>query len=351
MRMTRSIKRWWQGRQQSRYLRSRLHLVMDVAMLALVVVMLGLLAYAFFWRPETIGLPPIGNNGEPTVEPHFDQSDLPLDLEVSLSPAKEGKYRVEIGYENAFDRDLENVRLSLGTEGNAKLRRFDIISSSTNWQDEGDYILVDKIASGEKGKIEIDVEFASLAKQLVIKVSSGYASGSQTASESFASNQLIVPASINLVVDAYYYTSQGDQIGIGPIPPMVGLPTSYWILLDLSSSNGDLKDFALASTLPVGVKFTGNRTLTKGEMNYNEGARQIIWKVSTVEDGEKISGGFEVEITPIESQVGQTIVLVEKTAYSASDGLSGSLITGSAGKIDTRLEKDSLAASDGKVIR
>jgi len=313
--------------------------------------MMALLAYVIFWQPE------FGTwVGRPTHETvpleSFDQNDLPLNVTPSLKEGKSvGEYLLNLEYRNSFSRELNNVKLSIIGESGEEIKSVVIVSDTgEKWRVQDGYLLSDQILSGETGELDLKISISNLSKQLKLKVTASYTSGEQSANQSFASNLIFIPATVALTANAYYYTSQGDQIGIGPLPPVVGLPTRYWILFDLGVANGDLENFALVATLPKEVKFTENRTLIVGEMSYNPGANQVLWKVPQLREGELAKAGFEVEVIPNEQQIGQVLNLVDKIVYNAKDSLFGQEISGSVAKIDTRLEKDSLATSDGQVI-
>lgn len=352
MGMTKSIKHWWRRRHERHYLKSHLHLVLDISMLLLVIAMLGLLAYVFFYRPEIVNLPFWSHTDKTQVQGEkFDSGNLPLNISSSISKSDKGNYLMKIDYKNDFSQDLENVKISVSDEYGAKIDRFEIYGTDSIWKDAGNYIEADKISAGEQGSVSLYIWLSGASKEVRMKASSSYASGDQSASESFFTNPIVTPVDINLSAGAYYYTAQGDQLGIGPIPPMVGLPTSYWILFDLNASNGDAKDFALVADLPKGVEFTGNRTMLSGDMSYNSSAKQVVWKIGEVKEGDKINAGFEVKITPTSDQAGKVLPLVSKISYNALDSLSGEAVSGASGAIDTKLSNDSLAASDGKVIK
>jgi hypothetical protein len=276
----------------------------------------------------------------------FNQANLPLTISPEIS--REGdSFLLKIPYHNQSAFDLEDIKLSFSAEGPARIESFKIAGSQT-WSDAGKYVELASLPAGASGELTISLHLIGVKVKTLLKVTASYSSGNQIASESFTSNEVAVPASLSISAAAYYYSRQGDQLGIGPIPPIVGIPTRYWILID-GKANGNLSDFALTAYLPQGVSFTGNKTMIAGHINYNEAARQIIWQVGNLTDGEAVNCGFEVEIIPESFQVGRVPLLIGKISYSGYDQSAQTIISGTAAEIDASLPQDKLAHGDGIV--
>ena len=69
---------------------------------------------------------------------------------------------------------------------------------------------------------------------------------------------------LNVRSAGYYYSPQGDQLGIGPLPPMVDIQTNYWIFWQIGNFNSDLENFTLTAQLPENIVWTGKKSLLAG---------------------------------------------------------------------------------------
>jgi hypothetical protein len=143
---------------------------------------------------------------------------------------------------------------------------------------------------------------------------------------------------------ARYYTSEGDQIGRGPLPPKVGSATRYWIFASLETGATQLQGGTVRFVLPNGVAFTGRAATTVGEDAFLEGDR-LVWRVGTVEAHagvlhEAPSVSFEVALTPTEAQIGTTPSLVTSAVFSGTDAWTGAAMTSNSPGLTTQLPGD-----------
>ncbi len=65
------------------------------------------------------------------------------------------------------------------------------------------------------------------------------------------------PTSIVISAAARYYSATGDQVGVGPISPIVGQATRYWIVWSVDPGVNGLKDVTLSGALPSDARATG----------------------------------------------------------------------------------------------
>src|SRR3989344_3488044 len=63
-------------------------------------------------------------------------------------------------------------------------------------------------------------------------------------------SEIILPTTIKLQSSAKYYTTEGEQLGLGPIPPIAGQPTRYWLFINVSGFTHDLSDASVSAKLP-----------------------------------------------------------------------------------------------------
>lgn len=125
-------------------------------------------------------------------------------------------------------------------------------------------------------------------------------------------------------IAARYYTSEGDQLGRGSLPPQMGKTTKYWIVVNIANTSNALNDAVFTGLLPEGVEFTGKQSVTVGpQIIFNPASRAVSWRHSSLPAYSRTGLYFEVAITPKNSQVGQTVPLAESLKFSAMDDFTG----------------------------
>ena len=144
---------------------------------------------------------------------------------------------------------------------------------------------------------------------------------------------------------ARFFTSEGDQIGRGPLPPKVGSATRYWIFASLETGATELQGGVLSFGLPNGVAWTGRAAATVGAEPAIEGDR-LVWRVGTVAPHagtlfEAPSISFEVALTPTTAQIGTSPLLVSQVAFTGTDAWTGAALDASQGGLTTQLPGDS----------
>jgi len=152
---------------------------------------------------------------------------------------------------------------------------------------------------------------------------------------------------------AYYYSSQGDQLGVGPLPPQVGMATNYWIFWELNNRGNDLSNFTLSADLPAGVIWSGKKTMSAGTLRYNDSTGRVVWSLDQITK-EASSGdyylGFEVSLFPEAKDLGQLMILAKNLNYQALDSFVGADISGSLNDLSTNLDADLLGRGRGQVV-
>jgi hypothetical protein len=137
---------------------------------------------------------------------------------------------------------------------------------------------------------------------------------------------------------AKYYTAEGDQLGFGPLPPQVNQTTSYWLFWKIRSGSNDLKNIIINGTLPDNVSFNGKTSVTSGQgLEFNPLTRVISWKIDELTRQDLAQAGFEVEITPLPSQVNTSPILLNKIIIEALDSYTDQKIQKSSGDLTTAL--------------
>lgn len=350
--MIRIIHRYFRGRWERFYIKSRWHLVLDLS-LSLVIIILAIAVFTlYFYRPNLAWLG-LGNVYQPIVDLNNPPLEFNFSVATSTVRTEEG-VALKINFKNNGLSVINNLSLALnGNDNNFTINKLEIAEDSAQGVIQGRTLIFQRIASGESGEVQLKVYFnvKDIAQRtLGWQASSEYTFGGQILKENITLPPLTLTADLTVKSYAYYTSPQGDQLGIGPLPPIVGLPTSYWIFWEAKSAY-DFKNLVFSARLPQGVELASGRSLLSGEFNYSSSSRQIIWKVSDLkgnDDSYRLS--FEVQLTPAASQIDQILPLLNNFRYYAVDALTGEEINNTLAPLDTDLAADRFNSGQGRVI-
>jgi len=150
----------------------------------------------------------------------------------------------------------------------------------------------------------------------------------------------------------YYHSPQGDQLGIGPLPPIIDVPTTYWLIVKAINSGNNLRNLSFSAQLPPSVELSGEQSLLAGRYSYNQETRRLIWQVDSLEaSGGDYIANFALVLTPTDSQIGKNAYLLKNLQYHADDVLTGSVISSQLSDLDTSLPDDRLNRGSGVVVK
>lgn len=149
---------------------------------------------------------------------------------------------------------------------------------------------------------------------------------------------------------AFYYNEYGDQIGIGPLPPIAGIPTNYWIFFEIQNGENDVKNIDLYTNLGKNVYNTKNKNIKLGDFTINQNG-QINWSTINIEKNQKIKIAFEVSFVPDENSIGKIINIIHNTKIFAYDEMCKKQISTEGEDLDTNLKYDSYAKNQGIIQR
>ena len=162
--------------------------------------------------------------------------------------------------------------------------------------------------------------------------------------------EVITPITSPVILDSFgrYSTAQGDQLGRGPLPPLVGIETKYWAFINLTGTTNTLENIEITADLADNVRFTGKQTVSVGDpVQHDNGT--ISWTVDQVDPtfdpaGRIVGLAFEVGITPTEEQVGTAPTLLENIQITGTDSVTGAFVSATGPVVTTNLPHDTMAA-------
>lgn len=347
--MFKFIHRYLRGRWERYYLKSHWHLVLDLSLLLIIIILAGTVAGLYFYRPNF----PVTKYTPPVV----DLDNPPLELNYSLASSslriKEAAL-LKIDFKNNGTAAIDNIQINLTTvDSNFVVSRLETASQST-LKINGREVVLTRIEAGESGEAVLKIYFNqknSQARAINWQAQSQYIFAAQLLKATINLPSLIIPAELEVKGVAYYTSPQGDQLGIGPLPPIATVPTNYWVFWEASSAH-DFKNLVFSARLPKGVELYGGRSLLAGEFNYSTSSRQVIWKIPNLKGGDSSYRlGFEIQLMPTLEQVGQVLPLLTGGRYYSQDALTGAESSGSLNQLSTNLEGDHFNAGQGEVVK
>lgn len=151
-----------------------------------------------------------------------------------------------------------------------------------------------------------------------------------------------------------YYSVDGEQLGRGPLPPMAGQQTTYWIFLHVPTLPEGATEVDIAAPLPLGVLWLQKQSVspaTLPSVTYNPNKREIRWSARGVSrellaQGVGIAGA--VAVTPQANQLGKELTLLGSARLTLRLQ-DGTVMTATTTPVTTALIGDERAVGKGVV--
>lgn len=177
----------------------------------------------------------------------------------------------------------------------------------------------------------------------------------QSATVTAVASALEQPLSARVTVSTLvrYYTPEGEQLGIGPIPPVVGIPTKYRAIWRVETLPNAIRDVTVTATLPDNVRWTGEESVSAGAaLEFHPKTRTLTWRIPRVDVGASVpaTAAFALEITPLVSQIGRVVPLVNTTTATATDAVTSREVSAVASPVSTDLRGDPLIQGRSAVV-
>ncbi|MBU4315194.1 hypothetical protein KJ673_02195 [Patescibacteria group bacterium] len=285
--------------------------------------------------------------------------------ESAITPGS--SVEVEAVYKNVSNYELSDITLKIksGT---------DIFSTSgiTNGHYANGYFIfdesIDALAPGQQGTLLMTIPVNSSLSRSRTQVyenisveTTSYANftfspDEQAVNVRTTGSSFALPLSSPIVLSSFgrYWGPSGDQLGRGPIPPIVGETTKYWIFWNISGTTNSLSNLNIQADLGQNVTLTGRQSVSTGS-SVEEANGTVTWSISelppTLPPASSVVGiAFEVAFTPNVDQVNQTPILISQTSISAKDAFTSEMISRSASGVTTQLPYDTKASQYGGTV-
>ncbi|MCX6743383.1 MAG: hypothetical protein NT116_04070, partial [Candidatus Parcubacteria bacterium] len=254
-----------------------------------------------------------------------------VNLENNRNIAPGGKTTYTLAYKNNETYALENVEIGLIVSGDYAnttflADKYKNAKGNTVIFNQNDYPKLAKLEPGQEGTIEVQaaakntISFGAVQEngyRIQANVLASYDDPNLKTRITLESAPVytIVDSQLSLKTTALFYTSQGDQIGVGSVPPIVGEYTSYWVIIKINNTNNKIKDLKVTAKVPSGIEFTNTYNVTDGDqIRFNESTRQLEWNVANVNALAGILNAspearIQLAIIPTPEQVGKSPLL------------------------------------------
>lgn len=285
-----------------------------------------------------------------------------LHLENNRNIAPGGQTTYTLFYKNNETYDLENLEIGLILDGdyvdeNYLAKNYKNAAGNQVVFNENDYSELTKLLPGQEGSIEIKAaarttiafgQYQENGYKLEARVLANY-------DDPFLKSRLTVESEpiytqidslLTLKTTGIFYTSMGDRIGVGSVPPQVGEYTSYWVIIKINNTNNKIKDLKLSAKVPAGIEFTSIYNVTDGDqINFDEGSRTLTWRLSNVA---AFAGVFnpspeariQLAIVPTENQINKSPLLLTDIKATATDEVTNAFISASGKNVSTAIFDD-----------
>ncbi|MEI7620688.1 MAG: hypothetical protein WCJ57_03930 [Candidatus Falkowbacteria bacterium] len=264
-----------------------------------------------------------------------------------------------VKYQNQEDVPLSDIKFNLiSGNSNYKISNWSLVGSDSKVKNQNGSLVLDGSLEPDKGgQFSIKVKYARVKaaanQEVYLDLNNNYTLNGQSLKYNLSSPKTKLASQLKVKSGAYYYSSQGDQLGVGPLPPQVGMATNYWIFWELENSGNDLENLAVSADVPDSAVWMDNKSLLAGTLRHAEIGGRVIWEVPTVNsqtERGQYRAGFSLGVIPEDKDLGKTLLLLQNVRYTAFDKFTGQEISGSLKDLSTSLESDILSSGKGTVI-
>jgi hypothetical protein len=281
--------------------------------------------------------------------------DPELKSQLSYLSNSNNSISFNLDFENNSNSTLSDLSFRVGADDNIILDSLNLNQSVTNVEILDNIIRFNQnLEPQESAHLSLKINAKQIENtinpEFEIRVEPLYLSNQSRFSYQISSEPIKLLSDLEANIKAYYYSPQGDQLGIGPLPPIEGLPSTYWIFLDASNFGNSLTDFSLSGKLAENVRWANKKSVVRGSIYQAPGSNKVTWQIRNIEDKSlNNTARFALTLIPDASQVNIIASLFEDITVSAYDTFAQKNINFSLQAINTQLTHDPLASGQGRV--
>ncbi len=166
-------------------------------------------------------------------------------------------------------------------------------------------------------------------------------SGQTVAVKGAAVKEIKIASSLQLASRALH--KSGPFSNYGPLPPKVGLETSYTVVWSVSNFYNDTSDIVVRTALPSYMKWLNNISPSSERVIYDEATGEITWRIDKLEAGTGIirpakEVAFQVALVPALNQIGAYPKIISPSFLEGEDDFTGWALTDSRSELTTDLD-------------
>lgn len=115
---------------------------------------------------------------------------------------------------------------------------------------------------------------------------------------------------------------------LGPLPPRVGLATTFSIELKAGSVNNDLHSAKIEGSLPSGLRFAPLGDTVDSQIEINDRTNTFTWNIGKIRSGAGVisdmqTASFDVILTPSSNDINRLPELLKGGTFSGEDPFTG----------------------------
>jgi hypothetical protein len=144
----------------------------------------------------------------------------------------------------------------------------------------------------------------------------------------------------------------------GPLPPQVGLSTTYTIEWQIKNYYNRVRDVELRAVLAENIKLTGDIFPEEERKNFtfDSVSREIVWKIKEMEVGQGVINPsrnifFQIKFTPNEFQIGKSPNLIGPVEITGKDIWTGQILRNKDEAINITLPDDPFVTEEMGIVR
>jgi hypothetical protein len=264
-----------------------------------------------------------------------------------------GKLTGNIIIKNQEDTDIKNLSLVISSS-NDRVSFSNFSSTNVSVSSSG-LISVPNLGANEEKTIFLNVDITR--KEVAVNesfyplITSSYTFNNENFTYTSAAALIKVATNISLHSAAYYYSLQGDQLGIGPLPPQIDIPTTYWVIWEINNLGNDVSNLSMTAKLPLNIAWGEQEVVGSGDLTYNPANRTIAWNVKDIsKNGGNYRANFAITLLPSSLDIGTSPTLLTNQGFIAKDSFTDQNISNNLANITTNISEDPLAKGKDKVI-
>lgn len=340
----------WFGRrfklhQERYYRRNRWRLTFDLILIITIIILAAIAISAWRYRPNVSVL--VNQNLPERPEIDLNNPPLEISLKTATSSSLKEAIKAKINLHNQASTVIQdlNISFSVSTPG------FNVQKIVYDDNQTGKQIKIAALEASSNQEIEAKIYLTGSGSRTVRwQADISYSVFGQIIKKTIALEDLKLEAIIKTSASLYYNSPQGDQLGMGPLPPLAGLPTDYFAFIRLESDSA-LEDVICRAKLATNVELGDDRSLLAGDFNYNQSSRQVVWKIGAISADNPYRLGFAIRFIPDNEQVGKTPILISDIACFGHDSLTNAQLKTTTSALDSSLKDDPINQGLGTVER